>query len=163
MNNMQYVNIFYIHQFCHVFTPHESKRKFVPFCLFIVAVGKHETHQGKKGRRLLVQGWHLTHLHKTAVVAGVPHEDHVYTCAQTLVHKRVHTHAHMIRKREIWCKQTEKIQDYKTHHTPWMEERDGKKRKFGFTLSSSSLNSNLSLSRSSWTWRAFKARHTVLK
>ena len=26
----------------------------------------------------------------------------MYTCAQTLVHKRVHTHAHIFRRRAFW-------------------------------------------------------------
>lgn len=38
---------------------------------------------------------------KTAVVAGVPKVNYVYTCAQTLVHKRVHTHAHTVWSRGI--------------------------------------------------------------
>ena len=91
----------------------------------------------------------------------------INSCAQTCTHACTHSQDRGTLDSEggCWSKQTEKkkIQDFQTHHKPWMEKKDRKKRKFGFTLSSSSFNSNLSLSRSSWTWRAFKARHTVLK
>lgn len=70
----------------------------------------------------------------------------------TAVHKHVHTHASMI--------------GVISTHFPHSRHGGGGEKECGFTLSSSSLKSNLSLSRSSWTRRAFKGgrqsarRHT---
>lgn len=63
--------------------------------LSTVAVGKHETHQGKKRQRVISEGVTTdTPTQKLQFVAGVPQKHRVYMCAQKNYCAQTYTHMH---------------------------------------------------------------------
>lgn len=132
-----------------------------PSSSLITVVGQHETHWAQGGRGSFsdktsdkdgLQSWLVC----PSGDVCTPAHKHLWADAYT------DTCRQKFGERRIWCKQAEK-KSRTTGHATHHGESKKRGKKVGFTLSSSSLYSNLSLSRSSWARRAFKTRHTVLR